>query len=180
MIWDIISLALLKKTHTKTNKKTNFSLEVTYCIDNRLQPDDISQIEPTRPVLLLMQPQNELAFLSEACSLLIVLSMYRAALGPWRMGGRGSLMLGEAFPLGPARPSPEPLLWCRMLRVFELSSELRSQLLGCWTMFASVPFLMVPSGISWKPSCLQCAASPERQDRKGMCASPVTARDWGG
>lgn len=95
--------------------------------------------------------------------------------GGW---GAGAPHAGEAFPLGLVQPRAPP--WRRMLRGFELSSELRSQLLGCWTMFASVPFLMVPSGSSRKHSCLHCAASPERQDGKGVCAPPVTARDWGG
>lgn len=94
-------------------------------------------------------------------------------LGPGGQGTGAASCWGRLFPL--AWPSPEHPLWCRVLRVFEVSSELR-----CWTMFASVPFLMAPSGISWKSSCLHWAASPERQDRKGMCASPVTARDWGG
>lgn len=78
-----------------------------------------------------------------------------------------------------AWPSPEPLLWCRMLRVFESSSELRSQLLGCWTMFTSVPlwFLQGSRGSPAASTVLQAPTGRTERECVHPQSQPETGED---
>lgn len=110
--------------------------------------------------------------------------MHRAAFGPWRMGGRGSLMLGRLFPL--AWPSPEPPrgVGCSECLSCPRSSEASSWDAGqCSPLFLSSWFLQGARGSTAASTVLQAprgrtereCVRPQSQPETGEVAPPRTS-----